>query len=355
MKLFTCSNCRQPLFFENVQCVRCAKQLAYLPDIGLLSALEPSADGVFTSLAPDANGRQYRLCNNYTQYGVCNWAVPADSAETLCQACRLNHLIPNLSEPGAREAWQKLETAKRRLLFTILELGLPLEAGEPSGYGLGFSFEKEYSGEKVFTGHSDGLITINIAESDNPFREKTREQMGEPYRTLLGHFRHEAGHYYWDRLVRDTGWLEPFRKEFGDERSDYAESQKCHYESGPPPNWLSEFVSSYASMHPWEDWAETFAHYLHMVDTLETAQSYGLVLDPKPAGGAQVEKMVARRSHFDRFEELIAAWYPLTLAMNSFNRGMGLADLYPFVLSERAVQKIRFVHEVLMENGGRKI
>jgi hypothetical protein len=355
MKLFTCSNCRQPLFFENVQCVRCTRQLAYLPDLAILSALEPANDGSFTPLAPEANGARYRLCDNYTQYGVCNWAVTANSAETLCQACRLNHLIPNLSEPGAREVWQKLETAKRRLLFTILEFGLPLEAGDSSGFGLGFSFQKEYGDQKVFTGHSDGLITINIAESDNPFREKIREQMGETYRTLLGHFRHEVGHYYWDRLVRGTAWLEPFRQEFGDERADYAESQKRHYGSGPAPNWPLEFVSAYASMHPWEDWAETFAHYLHMVDTLETAQSFGLVLNPKPAGGAQLERLIARRSRFDHFEELIAAWYPLTIAMNSFNRSMGLADLYPFVLSERAVQKIRFVHEVLMENGRRKI
>src|SRR5258707_14265696 len=141
MKLFTCSNCRHPLFFENVLCVRCARQLAYLPDLAILSALEPADDGSFTPLATEANGARYRLCDNYTQYGVCNWAVPADSAETLCQACRLNHLIPNLSEPGAREIWQKLETAKRRLLFTILEFGLPLEAGDSSGFGLGFSFQ----------------------------------------------------------------------------------------------------------------------------------------------------------------------------------------------------------------------
>ena len=355
MKLFTCSNCLQLLFFENVRCGRCAQQLAYLPDYGILSALAPAGDPDFTALAPEANGKKYRLCDNYTRYGVCNWAVPSDSPQTLCQSCRLNHLIPNLCEPGAREAWQKLEAAKRRLLFTILEFGLPLEAGDPSGYSLGFSFDKDHDDERVFTGHSDGLITINIAESDNPFREKIREQMGETYRTLLGHFRHEVGHYYWDRLVQGTNWHDPFRTEFGDESADYTESMKRHYESGPPPNWPLEFVSAYASMHPWEDWAETFAHYLHMVDTLETAHSHGLALSPKPAGGAQVETMNARRSRFDHFDELIAAWFPLTIAMNSLNRSMGLPDLYPFVLSERAVQKIRFVHEVFMEKGGRKI
>ncbi len=350
MKLFVCSNCQQLLFFENVQCARCSEQLAYLPDHGVMTALSPAGDSIFTALAPEANGAQYRLCNNYTEYGVCNWAVPADSEDTLCQACRLNRVIPNLSNAGAREAWQQLEIAKRRLLFTVLEFGLPLTAGEDSTHDLAFSFEQDQNGEKVFTGHSDGLITINIAETENPFREKVRKELGEAYRTLLGHFRHEIGHYYWDRLVQGSRWLEPFRQEFGDEQTDYADAQQRHYNSGPPSNWPAEFVSAYASMHPWEDWAETFAHYLHMVDTLETAQSYGLAFQPRPVGGAPAEKIIARRSRLDKFDDLIAAWFPLTVAMNSLNRSMGMGDLYPFVLSDRAIQKIRFVHELLLES-----
>lgn len=213
--------------------------------------------------------------------------------------------------------------------------------------GLTFAFKASTSDEPVFTGHSDGLITINIAEASDPFREKTREEMGEPYRTILGHFRHEIGHYYWDRLIKNTEWLERFTTLFGDHTIDYTETQRHHYEQGPPADWVTRFVSAYASMHPWEDWAETFAHYLHMVDTLETARVYGLAIAPRIVSGAPIPSVATRRLHFDDFDDLIAAWFPLTNALNSLNRSMGLPDLYPFVLSDPAIAKLRFVHDVI--------
>jgi hypothetical protein len=245
------------------------------------------------------------------------------------------------------EAWGRLETAKRRLLYTLLGLGLPVEPRDASGRGLAFVFARDSEEERVFTGHADGVVTINAAEADDPTREAVRRDMGEAYRTLLGHCRHEIGHYYWDRLVRDGPWLERVRARFGDERADYARARERHYASGPPADWPSSHVSAYASMHPWEDWAETFAHYLHMVDTLETARSYGLALRPAPVDGAALPGVSARRLDFDDFDDLVTAWVPLTLALNSLNRGMGLPDLYPFVLSPDAVRKLQLVHDVI--------
>jgi hypothetical protein len=351
MKIFSCTACGQTLFFENSVCTRCGHALAYLPDRAVLSAIEPTPGfaGLFTALVPSAHGSRYRLCGNQIEHGACNWAVPEGDHQRYCRACRLNELIPNLADPAARTAWLKLESAKRRLLYTLIGLGLPLESRDerPDG-GLAFCFLRDEPGtDKVFTGHSDGLITINIAEADAPFREKTRLELGETYRTLLGHFRHEIGHYYWERLIRRSARRTAFRALFGDETADYAEAVTRHYRRGAPADWPSHFVSSYASMHPWEDWAESWAHYLHMVDTLETARSFGLALRPKPEGGARGPESQTRRLDFDDFDDLMSAWVPLTVAMNSLNRSMGLGDLYPFVPSPPAIEKLRFVHEVV--------
>ena len=290
MRLFTCSSCGQLLFFENTQCQRCGHRLAFVPGLQVLTALDPAggnpeqASSEFVAVGADANELRVRLCQNYEQHDVCNWAIPADSPEPFCESCALNDTTPNLETADAKQAWVRLETAKRRLIYGLLELGLPVEPRAASGdAGLAFSFKASTPEEAVFTGHSDGLITINTAEASDPFRERMREQMGEAYRTLLGHFRHEIGHYYWDRLIKDSPSLDSFRALFGDDTTDYAEAQTRHYNGGAPPDWQGQFVSAYASMHPWEDWAETFAHYLHIVDTLETAGSYGLALTPKAA------------------------------------------------------------------------
>ena len=308
--------------------------------------------GVYIALDPAAQGVRYRLCQNYTTYAVCNWAIPENDPHDFCLACRLNEIIPDLSDPTALASWQGLETAKRRLVYTLLELGLPVEPRqEQQQLGLAFAFKSDGpNGERVLTGHCDGLVTINVKEADPPSREQTRVAMGERYRTLLGHFRHESGHYYWDRLVKDSARLEDFRALFGDETQDYAEAVKRHYEH-PKQNWADEFVSGYATMHPWEDWAETWAHYLHMIDTLETAQSYGLAIKPQAVGGATTEAVSTGRVRFERFEHLIAAWVPLTVALNSLSRSMGTGDVYPFVLAERVIAKLSFVHDIVDRAG----
>ena len=357
MKLFSCSTCNQTVFFENVRCTRCGDMLAYLPDHAIMSAMEPG-DGGLVAKAPIAKGERYVLCRNSADHGVCNWAVPEKDDDMYCRGCRLNRVIPDLSRPGALQAWRSIEHAKKRLLYTLYELGLPVESPRERKGGLVFSFKASDAKAEsvVLTGHDEGHITLNIAEASTPFREKLREQLGESYRTLLGHFRHEIGHYYWDVLIRDTDRLEPFRELFGDPNKDYDAELKRHYRDGPPANWQTAFVTTYATMHPWEDWAETWAHYLHIVDTLGTARSYGMALRPEPTGLSRPAAnlvMTTRRLDFDDFNDLIDAWFPLTFALNSLNRGMGLSDLYPFVLSSRAITKLRFVHDVIEQAAAR--
>jgi hypothetical protein len=358
MRIFTCSACRQMVYFENVVCTNCGHTLAFIPEHGIVSALEraepssepPTHTTVYVALADGLKRARYRMCKNGVEHAVCNWLVPESEPSELCRACALNSTIPNLDKPEALPAWDKLERAKRRLLYTLMELALPIEGREErpeKGLAFAFMADGDDGQEKVFTGHADGLITINIAEADDPFREKVRKDMGEAYRTLLGHFRHEVGHYYWDRLINETPWIERFRKLFGDERVDYAESVKRHYDEGAPPDWQNRFVSAYATMHAWEDWAETWAHYLHMVDTLGSARAYGVSLRPKPEGRAAEPAVSARKLDFDDFDDLLSGWIPLTLALNGMNRSMGFPDPYPFILSEQAILKLRFVHEVI--------
>jgi hypothetical protein len=360
MKLFSCSRCGQVVFFESVRCTGCDASLAYLPDRRVISTVEPAGDGFVArvakreasaaNVATAPDGELYRFCQNSLDHGVCNWAVPATDENPYCRGCRLNDIIPNLAHPGALVAWGRIEHAKKRLLYTLFELELPVVSHEESQGGLVFSFKQAEAGSPVFTGHDEGRITLNIAEADNPGRERLREHLGETYRTLLGHFRHEIGHYYWNTVIRGTDRLAPFHDLFGDPDKNYQAELERHYQEGPPTNWQESFVSAYATMHPWEDWAETWAHYLHIVDTLGTARSYGMALRPEATGLSRPPRNLrvnSRSVDFDDFEDLLKAWVPLTVALNSLNRGMGLSDLYPFVLSPRAIEKLRFVHDVI--------
>ncbi|HTI51503.1 MAG TPA: putative zinc-binding metallopeptidase, partial [Planctomycetaceae bacterium] len=269
-----------------------------------------------------------------------------------CVSCRLTHFIPDLSKPGHREAWYALEVAKRRLVYSLVALGLPLAPkSDDCPRGLAFEFQSDESETApVLTGHSEGVITINIAEADDAEREKRRLLMHEPYRTLLGHFRHEVGHYYWDRLIRDRDGLDGFRALFGDERESYPQSLERHYQQGPVPDWQKAYVSAYASAHPWEDWAETWAHYLHITDTLETAGDCGLALRPRHADLPAVRPRFSLRGVTAiPFDSLLADWLAVAFLLNNLSRGLGEGDLYPFILSEKAIEKLRFVHRVCRE------
>jgi hypothetical protein len=347
MKLFECQHCGQLLYFENTRCERCGHVLGYLPDRAELSALAPHDGQRWRPLiAPE---QPQRLCAN-AAHDACNWLVPANAPGTFCRACRLNRTIPDLGPPDHLLRWQHLEAAKHRLVYALLRLGLPVVSRfDDPQTGLAFDFLAGSSDRPVvMTGHDNGLITIDIAEADDAERERIRQDMGEPYRTLLGHFRHEVGHYYWDRLVRNGVWLGAFRELFGDDRQDYGESLARHHAVGPPADWQERFVSGYASAHPWEDFAESFAHYLHIVDTLDTAAAFGLRV--RPAAGR--DPALATEIDFDPytqgdFDALLQAWLPLTYAVNSLNQSMGQPDLYPFVLSPAVMGKLRFVHGLI--------
>ena len=350
MKVFWCDHCGSVLFFESVQCVKCGHALGFLPDVLDLSSLEPADNGAWRALTSQAQGRLYRPCANEREHQVCNWLVPVEDPEPLCTACRLNNTIPDLSAPGNRERWHKLERAKRRVIYTLLHLRLPM-AGVPSEGrpALTFNFLGETPGEPpVLTGHSRGSITVSIAEADDVERERRRVHLNEPLRTLLGHLRHEVAHYYWDRLIAGNAHLGNFRELFGDETRDYTSALQQYYQNGAPADWHLSFVTAYASAHPWEDWAETWAHYLHMMDSLETAASVGMVLRPKHPDAKSLTSNPKSLQDPTRagFETILENWVPLTCAINELNRGMGQPDLYPFVLSTRAIEKLRFVHEV---------
>lgn len=350
MKTFYCDACGSLVFFENTRCLACGHALGFLPDVLDLSAIEPEADSTVRALAEPAQGRRYRACANGRDHAVCNWLIPATESAGFCLACALNDVIPDLSVAGNRERWHRLELAKRRLVYTLLKLGLPLQADpNDQATGLRFRFLADAAdGSRPLTGHADGVITINLAEADDDEREKRRVTLNEPYRTLLGHFRHEAGHYTWDRLVARTAFLEPFRQLFGDERADYAAALQHHYQHGAPADWPDRHVSAYASVHPWEDWAESTAHYFHLTDTLDTAAGFGLSLKPRHPAASSMTADLRQVAHPNTgFDALLAAWFPLTYALNSLNRSVGLPDAYPFVLSARAVEKLRFIHDVL--------
>jgi len=348
MRLFTCRSCGQTVFFENILCESCGHALGYLSRARELLTLEPHEDGY-----KRLGARQtYRYCDNATD-GVCNWLIPTASTDRFCTACQPNRIIPDLSVPEALGQWQRLEAAKHRLFYTLGALGLPTRSylDDPE-HGLAFEFlaDSPGIGPRVLTGHEEGLITINLAEADDAQRETFRAAMGEPYRTLLGHFRHVIGHYFWNLLLRDTGRLDDSRTMFGDEEQDYAAALQAHYQNGPPADWQDNYISAYAASHPWEDFAETWAHYLHIVDTLETASAFGLRIHPRNTNQRLLHADIRFNPHeASSIDSLIIAWLPLTLAVNSLNRSMGLADLYPFTIAPRVIEKLGFIHSLVHE------
>jgi hypothetical protein len=326
MRLFKCQSCGQTVFFENRTCEQCGHALGYLPAATQLLALE--RQGEFFA-AVKGQHLKFRYCENASQ-DACNWVIPADSPDRFCAACRHNRTIPDLAAGNNRLAWQRMEFAKHRLFYTLIALRLPLKnlVDDPTG-GLAFDFLADVpgAGPKILTGHEEGLITINLNEADHAERERLRTQMGEPYRTLLGHFRHEVGHYFWNVLVRDAGRLEACRAVFGDDTQDYAASLKRHYAEGPPKGWEANYISAYATAHPWEDFAETWAHYLHIVDTLETASAFGLRIHPAATRNRALHADIDFDPHSaGSMQALVDAWLPLTFAVNSLNRSLGQPD-----------------------------
>lgn len=345
MQLFNCSHCGNRVFFENVRCEACGSALGFSAEESTMLAFQISAEGQWLRSGPE--GLAYRPCIN-TAEGVCNWLVPIDDTHQHCVSCRTTHTIPALGKPENRAYWGQLEQAKRRLFFTLLRLGLPVPNKlEDPVNGLSFEFLEETSQEmRVLTGHDEGTITLNIAEADDARREQTRLAMHEPYRTLLGHFRHEIGHYYWDRLIRDTEWIGECRALFGDESQDYATALQNHY-ANPPVDWPQNFISVYASAHPWEDWAETWAHYLHMVDGLETAAAWGLHLDYATPSAPPLIAQPLDGDAEQIASTVVEQWLPVSQFINAMDRSLGAHDSYPFIVVAPVVAKLDFIHRVV--------
>ncbi len=348
MRQFRCENCAHPLYFPNDRCGQCGARLGFIPEERQLAAFRIDDAGRHLRYAPASTF--WRPCANSTSACLCNWMVADNDANDLCLSCRLTVTIPDQGLLENRAAWLHLESAKRSWLYTILGLCLPARSRqEDPEHGLAFHFLQQVNSERpVLTGHDSGVITINAAESDPVQRERSKHELHEPYRTLLGHFRHESGHYYWDLLILETSFLDPFRALFGDERRDYGAALQRHYEEGPSVDWQTSFVSGYATMHPWEDWAETWAHYLHMVDLLNTARSWKLRIEGF-ADQKTSDRVPAHADLSEDFRSMVHEWVPLTLLTNSLSRSLGQDDAYPFALSPPALRKMQFVHEVVTQ------
>lgn len=341
MHRFTCPTCRHELHFHNFDCLGCGGAVAYDP---LREA--------FAGLSGGVGGNDRPACANRAAAG-CNWLV-SDDAGAFCLACRHNRTVPDTTVPGNAANWARIELAKRHLFYSILRWRLPHPTRDAVPNGLAFDFLADTTGidgqvDPVLTGHASGLVTLNIAEGDDAEREARRTAMGEPYRTLIGHMRHEIGHYYWEILIRDGGGLDGFRGLFGDERADYGDALAAHYAAGPPAGWETQHISAYAAAHPWEDFAETWAHYIHIVDASETAHAFGMSLRPPDRWGRAetVVDLDANPYFAGDLAELLADWIPLTVAMNAINRAMGQPDLYPFVLNEPVRRKLAFIHDLI--------
>lgn len=351
MRFFECV-CGQTIYFDNEVCTSCQRRLGYDPFRADLLAIEPG-DGpgaVSSTIWRDVKTNiEYHRCLNDTEFQVCNWLV-SKPEDRFCLACNLNDTVPEIDSSyravQRRKWWGRMEQAKRRLIYTLLALGLPVYGKAEEESGLAFSFLEDQRSnplveeEHVLTGHLEGLITVNLAEADALNREQARQNLGESYRTLLGHFRHESGHYYFDKLILKQQNFEEFRALFGDERADYEEALKRHYENKAAHEDVSDRISAYADMHPHEDWAECWSHYLHMTDCLETAWQVGLLKERLVSPGVIPD-----------IERCLEAWVTkVSVAMNALNRSMGVRDAYPFVMSPNTLNKLRFVHRQIYPN-----
>ena len=349
MKLFVCDHCGNTVYFENASCERCGHQLGYLPDKNALVSLVESSGLWSTPAFPDD---AYVFCEN-AHHGACNWLIRAvPGGDIYCAACRHNETIPDIANPPNLSRWQVIERAKKRLFYSLERLRLPLKTrNEDPVHGLSFRFLADMPvsvGMPVMTGHDSGIITIALAEADDAEREARRTSMGEPYRTLLGHFRHEIGHHYWDLLVDGQAARLRFTILFGDASANYGQALQRYYANGAPIGWSRTHISAYATAHPWEDFAETFAHYLHITDTVEMAGAFGVRARPR----TQDDHLTVDPIRFDpymepNFDLIIDYWIPMASMLNSLNRAMGHPDAYPFILTPQVIEKLAFVNSLV--------
>ncbi|CAN5322440.1 putative zinc-binding metallopeptidase [soil metagenome] len=335
-----CANCGGFAFLDWQQCLHCGAELGYRFDT--LTFLQGHPEGVV------ADGETWRYCSN-RPWG-CNWLVADNEESGRCFSCRLSRTLPQRDDTIAWEKLYDTGIAKRRLLVQLRDLGLPITAFWEREGGLGFDLLSSFSGKRVTIGHANGIITLDLAETLDAHREALRVRLGEPYRTMLGHFRHEIGHYYQWVLVTDDATWAKCRALFGDERASYQDAIKRHYAEGAPQDWAQSYLSEYATMHPWEDFAETFAHYLHISGTLGTAAAAGVRLDATRVAGIVDHDIVPEGDYRELgVDRMLDDWHWLSLMFNRVNRSMGQRDLYPFDLTAPVIAKLRFVHELITQ------
>jgi len=390
MRIFRCSCADKPLlFFENISCSKCERMTGFDAESLDMKTFEQANPGTKDRPVWECgDGRYYLQCDNWTTHNACNWMVQLEQTNLqdallqinstqlhLCRSCNLNSMVPDLNVVENITLWGKLESAKRRCLYTLLSLELPFDRQSQLASSvtpnLAFKFLAAASdsnqdsikdSEPVITGHKNGVITIDLAEADDVERTRMQLSMNEDYRTLLGHFRHETGHYYWDVFQSKlSGFSQRFRSLFGDERENYLNALNRHHSTGPKPQWREQYISSYATAHPWEDWAESWAHYLHVIDTLQTRYEYD-----ESKLGDQAGKAVSASSADARvfslplpdnkdmlpgrdFSTIMGHWNNTAVLLNSLNRSMGLPDPYPFVTSEVVYNKLLFIDNTLQE------
>ncbi len=342
MKSWRCHECDQAVFFHDLMCVNCSATLGFDPESMEMLSLRKKggSDQTGRQVLVDHFGREFLQCHNGVQYGVCNWLIPVDNPHTFCKGCQLNRTIPNLDNPTNIIRWNNFEHAKKRLLFTLFRLEISISSGH-SNPEKGLLFDliedhrtnfEDFSGSFVHTGHLDGLITINALEADDVQRAAVKQEMNETYRTLIGHLRHESGHFIWSFVKKNDQLMQEFEALFGDESIDYGSTMENYYKHGPADNWQKHYISPYASAHPAEDWAEVWGHYLFIYDAIETALSYGVIPPPQKKIGIQAR---------------ILLWQKLSVVLNELNRSAGLDDAYPFVLNKTIRQKLEFVDKAV--------
>ena len=331
MRAFRCRVCDNPLFFENSVCVSCGSALGYSRAERAIVPVDEHGRYVAPS------GQEWFVCRNLGLSG-CTWLTTTGGGQ--CSACDLTRTRPNDDDTEGLTNYPAAEQAKRHLLVELDTLGMTV-VGKHEDPESGVTFDLLSSVEEnVVIGHADGVITIDLAESDDAYREKVRATLAEPYRTMLGHFRHEFGHYAESQLVQGEALMTRCRELFGDESLDYQAEIDRHYAEGPPDGWEDDYISTYATMHPFEDFAETWSHYLHICDSLETAREYGLAA-------------VGSVADFAHFRDVVTGvWVPMSTALNQMNRSMGKHDLYPFVIPDRVLDKLEFVASLLPQDDG---
>ncbi len=335
MRLFSCPVCQQQVYFDNSACLACGSEIAFAPDVMQMVAVG----------APDG---AHRCCVQRTTSDLCNWAIEAADPIERCRSCRLTGAE---SVVGADALRARAEAAKRQVLYTLLQLGVPFapKMGDDDLQGLRFVWTLPApGGAPTFTGQQNGTITLNLNEADDAHREATRISFGEPQRTVLGHLRHELSHYFFHRFVEGWPAIEDFRATFGDERADYSAALEQHYQQGPRADWQQFFISAYAASHPWEDWAETCAHYLLMVEAVDTAAAWGLRL-ASPASPPVQPGDAAASAPVERL--VLDQWLPLARFLNAMSRSLGLPDSYPYLLPPPVLGKLRLVQIALTEKG----